>query len=392
MEPERPIEKLLRDYAQKRREESGPPLELHPVSRRVLQAEVARTFPASRSKPSLLSGILAGFWPKLALGTSTAVVAILFLTLWLPSLRHRRADMELARNEPAPAAQPADNPATAPAATPPPVLAQNPTQQDEAKKLADSVAAASAPSARELAAAEPAQAQPEARDRMLFLRRYGSAAPSKNQPVPAPGVVSPLESQQAPSAVANSAVPLAPPASAAIATDFLYKDKAVSPVLAAFRIEGSGSDFRIIDRDGSVYRGSIQLADTTPREQLGLADGREQSVTLKRADRSLAPAGASAQTPAGPTLGQTYSFRVTGTNQSLNQLVVFNGQLVGPTNSLSWVQTNLTLAGASGDFSGALRGAPVQSKVSPLPGQWILGQVELGTNQQVRIQAVPAKP
>ena len=40
-EPERPIEKLLRDAAQKRRDEAGAPLELHSATRRLLQGEVA---------------------------------------------------------------------------------------------------------------------------------------------------------------------------------------------------------------------------------------------------------------------------------------------------------------------------------------------------------------
>src|SRR5262250_532014 len=42
MEPERPIEKLLRDYAKKRRDEAGDSLEMHPATRRMLQGEVTR--------------------------------------------------------------------------------------------------------------------------------------------------------------------------------------------------------------------------------------------------------------------------------------------------------------------------------------------------------------
>lgn len=45
MNDERPIEKLLRRAAQKRRDESGSPPELHPANRRLLQDEVARQFP-----------------------------------------------------------------------------------------------------------------------------------------------------------------------------------------------------------------------------------------------------------------------------------------------------------------------------------------------------------
>src|SRR5258707_3387232 len=47
MEPERKIEKLLRAYAKKRRADAGDAFKLHPATRRLLQAEVAR----NKSKP-----------------------------------------------------------------------------------------------------------------------------------------------------------------------------------------------------------------------------------------------------------------------------------------------------------------------------------------------------
>lgn len=52
MNDERPIEKLLRRAAQKRSAESGPPPELHPANRRLLQAEVARRFPSAAAVPA----------------------------------------------------------------------------------------------------------------------------------------------------------------------------------------------------------------------------------------------------------------------------------------------------------------------------------------------------
>ena len=51
MNDERPIEKLLRRYAKKRRDEAGAPPELHPATRRLLQGEVARQFPKARAEP-----------------------------------------------------------------------------------------------------------------------------------------------------------------------------------------------------------------------------------------------------------------------------------------------------------------------------------------------------
>jgi hypothetical protein len=43
-EPQKPIEGLLHTYARRRREAAGPPMELHPATRNILQAEVARTY------------------------------------------------------------------------------------------------------------------------------------------------------------------------------------------------------------------------------------------------------------------------------------------------------------------------------------------------------------
>ena len=48
MEPERPIEKLLRDAGKKRRDDAGAPFELHPAARRLLQGEVAQRFGKAR--------------------------------------------------------------------------------------------------------------------------------------------------------------------------------------------------------------------------------------------------------------------------------------------------------------------------------------------------------
>ena len=62
MNDERPIEKLLRRYAQKRGDEAGPPPVLHPATRRLLQGEVARQFPKPQveRKPAV-----AGFFALL---------------------------------------------------------------------------------------------------------------------------------------------------------------------------------------------------------------------------------------------------------------------------------------------------------------------------------------
>ena len=85
MEPERHIEKLLRGYAKKRREESGAPLELHPATRRLLQGEVARR--ASRKRAdSFFPALIAGLRRRAVLVSCFAVLVLIGTSLLMPVL------------------------------------------------------------------------------------------------------------------------------------------------------------------------------------------------------------------------------------------------------------------------------------------------------------------
>ena len=80
-EPERPIEKLLRAAAQKRRDEAGAPFELHPADRRLLQGEVARKFAKPQRENRSFAEAVAQLWPRLAGGV--AILAVLGLAVWV---------------------------------------------------------------------------------------------------------------------------------------------------------------------------------------------------------------------------------------------------------------------------------------------------------------------
>ena len=98
-DPERPIEKLLRSSAEKRREEAGAPLELHPATRRLLQGEVARRFPKPSPQPGPAEGFLGRLWPRLAWGLAGAAVLAVAVLVLVPA-RMEKPEL-LARNEPA---------------------------------------------------------------------------------------------------------------------------------------------------------------------------------------------------------------------------------------------------------------------------------------------------
>src|SRR2546429_9018826 len=95
-EPNRNVEDQLKTWAQKRREEADAPFELHPAARKMLQDEVARTFPkrsdAPLGKPNRPPPYVGGYavgwlkmsWSRFALTGSlcvalVVVVGILFL-------------------------------------------------------------------------------------------------------------------------------------------------------------------------------------------------------------------------------------------------------------------------------------------------------------------------
>ncbi len=87
-EPERDIEKTLRAYAKKRRDDPGAPVEMHPATRRLLQGEVARLRGGKApDKPNFWAQLFGGSWPRIAINVSIFVVlAATAAVLMLPSL------------------------------------------------------------------------------------------------------------------------------------------------------------------------------------------------------------------------------------------------------------------------------------------------------------------
>lgn len=71
----------LEAYARKRRDDAGAPLELHPATRRMLQAEVARAYPRPERAGESWLARLNRLWPRLAF--ASAVAAALGVVVWI---------------------------------------------------------------------------------------------------------------------------------------------------------------------------------------------------------------------------------------------------------------------------------------------------------------------
>lgn len=114
-EPKRTIGDQLRAFAKQRRDVAGAALEPHPVTRKLLQDEVARTFSARTiAKRTTPQSWLAAFWVRLAFAGGLVALLIGAAIFWLPKDSGPGAGLTQNRVEPAQrSASPSDAPAGA---------------------------------------------------------------------------------------------------------------------------------------------------------------------------------------------------------------------------------------------------------------------------------------
>src|SRR5439155_23875280 len=94
-EPNRNLEEQLAAWARKRRDEAGAPFELHPATRKLLQDEVAQTFPKKSDKPAQKSaGWWRILWPRFAFAGWLCLALVAVVGLLLPSLSKSKSKGE----------------------------------------------------------------------------------------------------------------------------------------------------------------------------------------------------------------------------------------------------------------------------------------------------------
>ncbi|PYJ99207.1 MAG: hypothetical protein DME23_10135 [Verrucomicrobia bacterium] len=470
-EPNRNVEDQLKTWAQKRREEAEAPFELHPATRKMLQDEVARTFPKksgvaadvgrqatlgeANHPPPYVGGYAGGwlkmFWPRFALVGSlcvalVAVVGILLPGLarskskaqqvalapkqekaWLADSERRDASAKVApsssrRAVEAPGNRLGDEAIKAPAAESPPaqavpILAENKPSEQEVLVKAESKAA-------------PSEGRPDSRDRgagpvngrnRLLMERNG-LAPRRAET----GAVVPADKQaaaaqaQAPT-VANAQVTLEAANvgrnagvggggfGVAAATNQValnetgqqyaqvrrYRVNFNSPpmpnVLRSFEVEQSGKQLRVVDADGSIYDGAIEGPENEEFAKRVVAAQTAQADLKKKVEPEARRVESVSETAYGETAGrQNVFFHVAGTNRTLNQLVVFQGNFLTNTNQTSAILLGARLA-ADKPTLVPQQSPPLQIR-SQLPNSLIQGQATIGDRNRVQINASPVGP
>jgi hypothetical protein len=389
IEPNQKMHELLEACARQQQQRAVPPLEMHPATRRLLQAEVRRVYPGpSSTATGKVRSLFTGFWPGMALTASLAllIVPTVLLLLWPDnSTREQLAESQSNKT----------------------LLAKDDSVRDQ--NYFDNDAADRAAQRLGLAAGleTPASQQPQLKTQRAeerFSRLDVAAAPAPQQldpewvsnaprlqyglpPVPGPRPAIPPQAASAPDILQSSrgfsvaaretALPPTPPPKpdiegtpvgffSQVDPQARYRQNLNSPpnpqVLTTFQLLQSGEIVRIIDADGSIYEGTLRPAQA----------------------------------------GQAFSFRAAGTNRTLNQLVVFTGDFQPAAHEIT-LEAGRAHGGAAG--AGIQQGRPVQSQPtsdSRLGGQSrsaviqqqtgrIEGRATVGKSE-FRIEAVPVKP
>ena len=119
------------------------------------------------------------------------------------------------------------------------------------------------------------------------------------------------------------------------------RGNADAQVLARFDLEQTGDALRIVDADGSVYDGTMGVAVESVAD-LGAVQAKDKGGLFK--EKAVALQSRSA------ARGEDYSFRASGSNVTLRQLVVVRGRFTP--------DTNRAMVGSGGVSGGALAAAP----------------------------------
>ena len=422
MEPERKIEKLLRAYARKRWAAADDPLKLHPAMRRQLQDEVSRHALKPEAEEASLS-LWQLFRQQWAFLLGFALMAFLGAMLLLPALgsaKHKAQSISTMNNlkQIGVAAQMAaeNNNGRLPES-----LDDLSSSLGTKSVLTDSVSGkpfvyiASGKDLKTLSgnavlAYSPSDKNGRAvlfADGRVELVANGSFTTLTNQESPELALTENVTREEPAKIAINAPSVAAAPLSggtisqtfaqtaAATESQNLYKNMSASaqaaPVLQSFQVLQNGDAVSVVDRDGSVYQGSVQAAAEAER--------REPAPNLPPGGTPVPPQG---ETTAGQLIAtkqlaaQNYLFRVVGMNQTLKRNVVFTGSMETIQGASSNLQS--TLRGFGGGGGGAVRAVQDNQQAATNQQQWqlsnsrIVGTAVIDRTNQIEINAVPVAP
>lgn len=432
-----PIEKALRSYAQRRRQEPGAPGPLHPVNRRLLQAEVTRIYPQPGSnKPQPTNHLAWWFqWQGLASLGMAVLLLCAGVVWWAAQNSPQTTELALAGKSedastrqalapPEPArrgmvAAPPSAQGISPAApsadrargldAPPAGLRDTKDVQIQPLEtralpgvaLSVGAPAGSASASRDASrglAAEPSAPATTPLQTATVLSAPITVLPSPGRsfasaeiaPTPAPVLANPTDTATASAhfiAFQQVTADQVPALASLKRQSEPAKPKAENslagkPVLQQFRLERNQDQVTIRDGDGSEYRGYV-VESPSPARTAGPRPNPNPQETARRAAKSP-PAVSPAPSEA------SYRFKAQGMNLSLQQPLVLEGQLVPLTPNQAPSASGA--AASQIDRPDRLQQAPRTSTnlrdVSGLVGWELQSSVAIGTQRPVAVKAI----
>lgn len=176
------------------------------------------------------------------------------------------------------------------------------------------------------------------------------------------------------------------------------KDARDTSVLSSFEVRRDAANIRIIDADGSAYEGQIVGKGDLPVPVESFQKPTGTGVVRQELHKEMPKAGGASG--ASATVPQNWSFRASGTNRTLNQLVTVTGSMSGFTDVSA---ERLVKRMRSGDAEAAVSVQSVPVLVAPVtpppatPGpsgvnepatQQIQGKVRIGTGPERELKAL----
>ncbi len=300
-ESDRPIEKQLREQAERRRAAVGKDtFALHPVTRNALQVEVEREFGKQARSGERRPGWYS-WWPRLALAGGALAVMTLFAVMWLPSgSKSKVGDLALAdQSVNAEAPEPAPSPANMSAA------------QAKVESLGKDALLTNRPAAPVVAL--------DRRQEFLFAARPTQAAAPVAAGSRPPEAVTKAAAETRAASADRSRREAVSPASRPSATSAATL-KAL-PLQQAFRVSITDEMITIMDADNSVYNGRLKRVEGRNSS----APKPARSRTFEETYYKFEQGGLVQRVPVAA------QFTLTGTNRTTRQAVQIVGQMVTQT-------------------------------------------------------------
>jgi hypothetical protein len=164
-----------------------------------------------------------------------------------------------------------------------------------------------------------------------------------------------------------------------------FNSPPLPPVLNSFQLAQNGRQIRVVDADGSIYDGAIEQSPGEAAARSGIAL-QTTPAELKKNNEPETRRSVTSATPGELPEAQNVFFRVAGTNRTLNQLVVFEGNFLSTTNRSNEIVVGSKL---KADQSAASPRQGVSPQAQQAPGGLIRGQALIGPSSRIEINAAP---